>query len=293
MTRGSELGRSARRRRLELGVSQSRIAEVVGVSPMHLGRWERGDDVPSPSQMRALAAALEMGPDTAETWLEEVGARTLTVEIVADPLVPPEQPIDDGLDGDPWSAPPEKRIRPPRLDRAALIHGGNGTGAGSATAVIPIVPVAPDPSIERLLKRQARLDERRLRRELIASHREEQVRTTAETRLRIAERTQTASRPARPVPAPAGAANTGSVFPVPDTKRGSERVTYQGIGEVPAGRDRLIYTLRVVGTVIALVAGAGLLWWAFGSLTDGLGAVFDLFRGGEESLGAAGFLLLG
>ena len=44
----------------------------------------------------------------------------------------------------------------------------------------------------------------------------------------------------------------------------------------------------MVGTVVALVAGAALLWWAFGSLADGLGAVFDLFRGGEESPGAIG-----
>lgn len=295
MTRGSELGRWARRRRLELGMSQSRIAEIVGVSPPQVGRWERGEDVPNPSQMRALATALDMGLDTAEALFDEVGARTLRVEIVAEPLAPPEEPRDDGLVGDPWSAPPEKRIPAPRLNRAALI--GRRTdpvgAAGSTVAVIPITPATPDPSIERLLKRQARSDERRLRRELTASNREEVVKTTAETRIQTAARTQSGARPVRPVPAPAGAANTGSVFPVPDTKRGSERVTYHGVGEVPANRERFLYTLRVVGTIAALVIGAGLLWWAFGSLNEGLGAVFDLFRGGEESPDAIGMFGLG
>jgi transcriptional regulator with XRE-family HTH domain len=289
------LGRSARRRRLELGVSQSRIAAMVGVSPVQVGKWERGEDAPTPAQMRALATALDMGPGAAESWLDEVGARTLKVEIVAEPLAPPEQPIGDGLVGDPWSAPPEKRISAPRLDRAALMGRRNlaataegpGNGSGSTVDVIPITPVIPDPAMERLLKRQARHDGRRLRRKLTASHRGEAVKTTAGSRI------QKVTRPERPVPAPAGAANTGSVFPVPDTKRGSERVTYQGVGKVPAERERLLYALRVVGTVAALVAGVGLLWWAFGSLGDGLGAVLDLFRGGEESLGAVGTLLLG
>ena len=105
-------------------------------------------------------------------------------------------------------------------------------------------------------------------------------------------RTTATVKAVRPVAAPAGAANTGAVFPVPDTKRGSERVTYQGVGEVPANRERFLYTLRIVGTAAALVAGAGLLWWAFGSLGDGLGAVFDLLRGGEESPDAIGTLRL-
>jgi len=304
MARGSELGRAARLRRLELGVSQSRVADALGVSPLQVGRWERGEEVPDPSRIRALADALDLGPDIADAWLASANAQILSVEIVDDPLVPPLTVVENGLDPDPWSAPPGRRISPPKLDRAALIGRRNGNGKVSATAVLPITANVPDASLERLLKRQARSDERRLRREMIAARREERAQTTAETRLRLAEEAVAARRaplptppPNRqPAPAPAGSANTGSVFPVPDAKRGSERVTYRGLGEVPAGHDRFTYNARLLGTLLVLVVLTGLLWWAVGSLGDGLGAVLDLFRGGGESMqapGVAGLILGG
>ena len=121
MTRGSELGRMARSRRLELGVSQSRIADSLGVSTLQVGRWERGEDVPDPSLIRALADALDLGPDTAAAWLAGADTQILSVEIVDDPLAPPLTVVESGVDSDPWSTPPEKRISPPRLDRPALV----------------------------------------------------------------------------------------------------------------------------------------------------------------------------
>jgi len=308
MARGSELGRAARLRRLELGVSQSRVANALGVSPLQVGRWERGDEVPDPTRARALAEALDVGPDIADAWLASANAELLSVEIVDDPLVPSLTVVENGLDSDPSSAPPERRISPPRLDRAALIGrrngNGNPNGNGSVVAVPPITANVPETSLERVLKRQARSDERRLCREMIAARREERTRTTAETRLRLAEEAVAARRaplptppPGRqPAPAPAGSANTGSVFPVPDAKRGSERVTYQGLGEVPAGHDRFTYNARLIGTILVLVVLTGMLWWAVGSLGDGLGAVLDLFRGGGESMqapGVAGLILGG
>jgi len=318
MTRRSELGRTTRRRRLELGVSQSRIADAIGVSPLQVGRWERGEDLPEPTQMRALAEALELEPDAAETWLAVAESHVLSVEIVGDPLVPPLMVVEDGLEADPWSTPPEQRVSPPRLDRQALIGTRKGssrsngnekirrTNGSGSTGVVPITANAPNAALERLLRRQARRDERRLRRQMIAARREELARTTAESRMRRAEEAESARRaplPAGPkfvarrsAPAPAGAANTGVVFPVPDTRRGSERVTYEGIGEAPESRDRLTYVVRLLGTITALVILGGLLWWAVGSLGDGLGAVMDLLRGGGDSLPApdtAGLVLRG
>ena len=291
MTRGSELGSISRRRRLELGLSQSRIADAVGVSPLQVGRWERGEDIPDPSVVGVLVEVLDLGPETAEIWLASAEAQILSLEIGDDPLAPPLTVVE----ADPWSTPPERRIAPPVLDREAIIGKRNGRGMSLATTVVPITTGVPDASLERLLKRKVRSDERRLRREMIASHREERVRATAETRLRLAEEAMAAVAANRtplpappetrqPTPVPAGAANTGVVFPVPDTKRGSERVTYRGVGEVPAGRYRFIYSFRLIGTIAALIVLAGLLWWAIGSLGDGLGAVMDLLRGGEESL---------
>ncbi|MFH2072471.1 MAG: helix-turn-helix transcriptional regulator [Actinomycetota bacterium] len=296
MTRGSELGRTVRRRRLELGMSQSRVADAVGVSPLQVGRWERGEGIPDPSRVRALADALELGPDTVQSWLAAAEAQVLSIEIVGEPLAPPLVIMESGDEGDPWSAPPEKRIAPPRLDRAALIGKGNGHGGGrvSTTAVVPVTTAAPDATIERLLRRQARGDERRLRRQMLASHRVERAQVAADTRHHQAEASLAARRGPlwmppqadRSAPPPAGAANTGSVFPVPDTKKGSERVTYEGVGETSAQRDRLTYVFRMIGTIVALVILAGLLWWAMGSLGDGLRSILDLLKGGEDSLPA-------
>ncbi len=305
MARGSELGRTLRRRRLELGMSQSGVADAIGVSPLQVGRWERGDGAPDPSQARSLAETLDAGPETAELWLAAAEAQVLSIEIVNEPLAPPVAAGPD-LSSDPWSTPPEKRISPPHLDRAALIGRRNGNGGGkvSATAVVPITTGTPDASIERLLRRRARSDERRLRRQMLASHRVEQMQAIAETRLQQVEASAAARKGLLPMPPsarmqappPAGAANTGVVFPVPDTKKGSERVTYQGVGETSPRQDRLTYLFRVIATVVVLVVLAWLLWWAMGSLGDGLRSVLNLFRGGEESLRVpevAGLILSG
>jgi hypothetical protein len=256
--------------------------------------------------VRALADALELGPDTVQTWLAAAEAQVLSIEIVSEPLAPPLVIMESDDEGDPWSTPPEKRIVPPRLDRAALIGKGNGRGGGSVstTAVVPVTTPAPDAAIERLLRRQARDDERRVRREMLASHRVERAQVAAATRHPQPQVSPAARRGPlwmprqadRSAPPPAGAANTGSVFPVPDTKKGSERVTYEGVGETAAQRDRLTYLFRVIGTIVALVILAGLLWWAMGSLGAGLRAILDLLKGGEESLRApevAGLILSG
>lgn len=290
MARGSELSHGIRRRRTALGMSQSRVGAALGVSPLQVGRWERGEDVPDPSQVKGLASVLGADDATREAWIDEAERSVLPVRIVRAaptrvPTVAPAPPPD----GDPWSTPPEHRVAPPRLDRAALIgrraaggttaNGTNGNGSGGDVGT-------GAGSGERSLRRAARRDERRVRRELTLAHRERRAVAAVAAHRRIVEeaaaRTGPLPMPAR-APAPAGSANTGAVFPVPDTKRGSERVTYEGLGEVPPQRERLLYVLRLVGTVAALVVLAGLLWWAVGSLGDGLGAVVDLLRGGGGS----------
>ncbi|MCB2224615.1 MAG: helix-turn-helix domain-containing protein [Actinobacteria bacterium] len=287
-----------RQRRRELGLSQTRVAHALGVSPLLVGRWERGEADPDPLQMRALADALEMAPAAADEWAA-AAAPVLPVEIV--PV--PRPVLAPALDPDPWAVPPEKRIAPPRLDREALMGRrdpaeANG-GPATETAVVPLT-AGPDPTVERLLRRQARSDERRLRRRLHAERRAERAWETAEIRRRevadaaAARLAAVPAAPRRRAPAPAGAANTGVVFPVPDTKRGSERVTYEGVGDGEAVRERGRYVLRVAATAAVLAALAVLLWWAVGSLGDGLGAVVDLLRGRSGETGeVAGLMWLG
>jgi len=286
MAHGSEWGREVRRRRTGLGLSQARVAEAVGVPVLRVGRWERGEEVPGPGQLRALARVLEADPEVTAAWAESLpSSRLVSLEIV-EPLAPPLEVVEGGLEADPWSTPPERRIAPPRLDRDALVGGRAGRSGPGDPEVIPISGPAGRVLGERDLRRRARADERRLRREMTLAQRYDRHREAADARAREAVEARAArtavlpfSPPGGTAPPPAGAANTGTVFPVPDSRRRSERVTYRGVGDAALPRERLTYALRVLLTVAVLAMMAGLLWWAFASLGDGFGAVLDLLRG--------------
>ena len=319
MADGSGFGREVRGRRLELGMSQSRVAEAVGVPTVQIGRWERGEDVPDSARVNALAEALDLDPDTAGTWLVPANpANTVSVLIMGgEPLAPPLEGASDGLEADPWSLESEGRMQQSPGDDGTPTRGRNGkresnghpapvlNGGASSAAVVPVIAGFPDSSMERALRRQARRDERRLRRELTAAGRQERDQAAADERRRAnaeaaAIRRGTLPMPSgshrSPAPAPAGTANTGSVFPVPDTKMGSERVTYQGVGRRSHRHSRLTYPLRIAGTIAALLVLAGALWWAVSSLGDGFSTALDLFGGGDDSVsisGSFGLLLLG
>ncbi len=319
MADGSGFGREVRGRRLELGMSQTRVAEAVGVPIVQIGRWERGEDVPDSARVSALAQALDIDPDTAGTWLLWANpVNTVSVQVLGGELLaPPLGDVAAGLEADPWSIEPEEPIpQPPPDDGAPAGTHHNwsrsnghpappGKGGVSSAAVLPVIAGFPDPSVERALRRQARRDERRLRRELTADRRQAREQAAAEERRRIDAEAVAIRRGALPTPpgpqrppapAPAGTANTGSVFPVPDTKMGSERVTYQGASRMSDRHSRLTYPLRITGTIAALLLLAGALWWAVSSLGDGFSAVLDLLRGGDEPVsisGVIGLLLLG
>jgi transcriptional regulator with XRE-family HTH domain len=267
MADGSGFGREVRGRRLELGMSQSRVAEAVGVPIVQIGRWERGEDVPDPARASALAQALDVDPDRAGTWL-----------LSANPADTGSVDITDKNRFSGHSAPPP-------------------TGSASSAAVVPVIAESPNSSVERALRRRARRDERRLRRELTVDRRQVREQVAAEERRRTsaegaAIRSGTLPMPPgprrRPAPAPAGTANTGSVFPVPDTKTGSERVTYQGLSRMSDRQSRLTYPLRIAGTIAALLVLAGALWWAVSSLGNGLSEALDLLRGGDEPMSLTG-----
>lgn len=63
-------GRSIRTRRLELGYSQVRLAELIGSSQSHVARIERGTENVQISTCRRLSVALEVDMNTLDTMLE-------------------------------------------------------------------------------------------------------------------------------------------------------------------------------------------------------------------------------
>jgi transcriptional regulator with XRE-family HTH domain len=262
------LGSDVRRRRLELGLSQSRLAETLGVPPTQIGRWERGDETPGPRQLQSLARALDLDEAEAAAWLDD--GSTLSVEIIG----------GSHRDLPPPLAPP---IGPDAADPGGLPVGGQDEA--DSAAVVPLPDERPPASAGRAFRRQARLDKRRIKRELTAARRGAREQKTREVRRRREAESAARRTGALPMlepghaPAPpAGAANTGSVFPVPDTRHSSERVTYRARHAAP-NSDRKRYSWRTALTVAIMLALIGTLIWALGALGDGIGAVFDLFRG--------------
>src|SRR2546430_5258551 len=82
-TGGGELmGRKRRRlaeRRKAVGLSQERLAEVVGVDRSTVVRWERADTEPQPWHRPHLARALNVSVEELAALLADVGADVVSV----------------------------------------------------------------------------------------------------------------------------------------------------------------------------------------------------------------------
>lgn len=55
------VGKNLRAHRSRLGISQAAMAELLGVTKLTVGRWERADSAPSLDQLDEIAAALDLG----------------------------------------------------------------------------------------------------------------------------------------------------------------------------------------------------------------------------------------
>ena len=53
------LGGELRSRRRARGLNRATLAQAAGTRPVIIGRWERGEGVPTPAQVRVLADVLE------------------------------------------------------------------------------------------------------------------------------------------------------------------------------------------------------------------------------------------
>ncbi|HUU60963.1 MAG TPA: helix-turn-helix transcriptional regulator [Acidimicrobiia bacterium] len=62
------LGGELRTRRSARGLSRATLAQAVGTRPVIIGRWERGEAIPTPEQVRALVEVLELPPSLTADW---------------------------------------------------------------------------------------------------------------------------------------------------------------------------------------------------------------------------------
>jgi len=62
------LGGELRARRRARGLNRATLAQAAGTRPVIIGRWERGEGVPTPAQVRVLADVLELPPSLSADW---------------------------------------------------------------------------------------------------------------------------------------------------------------------------------------------------------------------------------
>lgn len=90
---GPDLAIGLRQARRVRGMTSAALAEAVGVRPSDVSRWERGEAVPPPTRIRAIARALGVDQRTMLAWIAGAGAWEAPdadeVEIVID-LAPPD-----------------------------------------------------------------------------------------------------------------------------------------------------------------------------------------------------------
>lgn len=108
------LGRDLRSRRRALGLTQAALAEAVGTRPVMVGRWERGEALPSRDEVIRLAEVLDLDPAVAAGW----SAVALRPATALDRDIPGPAPDDTDA-----PATPRRRSHPPRLPRLAGLLG--------------------------------------------------------------------------------------------------------------------------------------------------------------------------
>lgn len=86
-----EFGKALRERRTAMDLSRSRLAAATGATAAAVGRWERGEGVPTPAQFAALPDLLRLSPAETEIWraLLDPGRVAAAGPGAGDPPAPP------------------------------------------------------------------------------------------------------------------------------------------------------------------------------------------------------------
>ena len=123
------MGRDLRARRRALGLTQAGVAEAVGTRPVMVGRWERGEALPTQEQVERLADLLDLDPAAVAGW-SAVARRTLPPPAPAPP--PAEQPVP----------PSDPHPRPAWVSRfsnlLATLHARSAPTPDGENAVFPV-----------------------------------------------------------------------------------------------------------------------------------------------------------
>lgn len=70
----NQLGRDIKRRRKQLGLSQSKLAELSGIGQGHISQIENGSRRPNLATLHKLREALGLPPDEFADWIEKAAA---------------------------------------------------------------------------------------------------------------------------------------------------------------------------------------------------------------------------
>ena len=162
------LGDQIRERRRALGMTQAKLADLVGVRPSVLGSWEHGEDLPLTHQMEALAQILLFDPEVVTAWEEAastpappdspaaaapparsprrpVAARILGALGAADPFR--ETVVDGSQERPPWwqrLLGPLAPVRPPPAARKGRTEGRRGRRRSSTVTGVAQMETEPD-----------------------------------------------------------------------------------------------------------------------------------------------------
>ncbi len=243
-----------RSRRIMLGLSQARLAELVGRTATTVRRWERGEVAPPEDVIDQLAEALEV--DAAQ--LEPRPAPTRSSVVVAGSATPapptqaPQPRTDRTAATRPATAPVGRPAAPPRRPaQPAAADTTTDAPTGEPWIQFDAEPAPPPPALSQLPH--------------APSPAAAPPRPTA---------TATAARPAPPAPP----ADPDATAAVPAPRRPVARppvAPARSYLEDP--KQRVLYGLRLILAVVALGVMAIIAIWAFGELFGALDEALDFF----------------
>ncbi len=247
-----------RSRRIMLGLSQARLAELVGRTATTVRRWERGEVAPPEEVVDQLAEALEVPPEQLQAR-PPPSRSSVIVGGHATPAPPtrtPQPPTDRAAPTRPAPA-PVARPTPPPLDPARPPAGDTTTEAPAGEPWIqfdaeppPVPNPLPAPSVAA------------------------PPAAAASAGSAVPSATATAARPAPAAPT----ADPDATAAVPAPRRPVARqpvAPARSYLEDP--KQRLLYGLRLILAVVALGVLAVIGVWAMGELLGAADEVLDFF----------------
>ncbi len=263
----SALGNELRERRRALGMTQARLADLVGVRPSVLGGWEHGESSPSAQQVQVLSQILLLESETTAAWLEAI-----SLAGPAAPSVPMPPPVSSTRRAAGGAGPVSSRIL-------------GALGAADPFGEVVLAGSQRPPWWQRLLGPLAPVRSSSSASKAGAGERGGRRRSSTVAGVALLE-----SGVRSDGPSVARGDSGGSAAP-------ESGVAWRPYWEDP--EEQRVYLLRWMGTLVVLGLLAAALVWAFIQLGAGWTAFLDLFRRHEttsdlvEAAGVLGVLASG